>query len=257
MYQYARTSSMDRIIAVLNDPNGQFAINDNINLFAYNANGITLANSQNPNAMGNSVLNTRGSYNLRYINEMVNLASQGWGYICYYTKADGLLGSDLSMFTIAYLLPADNENTWFIGTSHPIRLVKPGIATRDRLKLDVIALHQSILKHGKDALLDPEIISQMENGSFPALDYNGNVLAFPSNISMVGKNIFGFTDSNGVSSIHQMVILAKQGGWHRLTETLGSEGVHEINLVYVKPVDDTWCIATGVTIDSYFRGDEE
>lgn len=261
MYSYARANGVDKTVAVLNDPNGQFAVDDNITLFAYNENGITLAHSQNPNAVGRSMLTARGSYNLRYINAMIDRASQGGGFIHYYVAA-GDLDNGLSIFTIAYLLPIDSENTWFVGASRPIGLVQPDIVTRDQLKSDVIAFHQAIQTYGKDAvlakLLDPEVTSQMTHSPILAVDYDGNILAVPADTSQIGRNIFGYTDPHGASSMRHMVILAKQGGGYILIETMGPDGVHVMNLVYVEPVDDTWCIASWAALDSYFSygGDE-
>ncbi|MCZ0860434.1 cache domain-containing protein [Methanocorpusculum sp. MG] len=256
IYQYAHANSMDQTIATLNDPDGRFAIDTNITLFAYDQNGTVLANSKSTNSIGRNMLNVQGGYGLRYVSMMIDRSKQGGGFVHHYAVV-GDPDSGTAMFTLSYLLPADGENSWFVGASYPMELVHPDVAIRYQLEDEVVAFHQYIQEQGKEAVLtslqDPEITSQMTNSTLFALDYEGNILASPANVTWVGRNVFGFTDLHGTSSMREMIILAKQGGGYMLIEIENEDETHTMNLAYVEPIDDTWCIASVKQID----GDEK
>jgi polar amino acid transport system substrate-binding protein len=80
-----------------------------------------------------------------------------------------------------------------------------------------------------------------------AYDYEGTVIAHGGDASLVGKNLIGMTDPNGVPVIKGLVGLAENGGgWLYYTwPNPAHGGVQESKLGYVLPVDGTWFLGSG------------
>jgi signal transduction histidine kinase len=81
-----------------------------------------------------------------------------------------------------------------------------------------------------------------------AYDFDGTVISHGGQAELVGKNLIGMSDSNGVQVIKELVELAKQGsGW---LEYLWPNPEHgnkiEPKAGYVMKVDDTWFLGSGI-----------
>jgi len=77
---YLNTNGKEKAIAAFNDPSGQFA-NGNLYIFAYDFNGIQLANSSNPKMIGKNLIDMKdsdGKATVRAFIEMANTKGQGW-----------------------------------------------------------------------------------------------------------------------------------------------------------------------------------
>ncbi|MBI5845796.1 MAG: cache domain-containing protein [Deltaproteobacteria bacterium] len=88
-----------------------------------------------------------------------------------------------------------------------------------------------------------------------AYDFKGNVLAHGGQPELVGKNLIERTDTDGKKIIRELMALAIQGsGWFRynwedrLTRKIGPK------LGYVKKVDDTWWLGSGLYEDEMDQG---
>lgn len=106
-------------------------------------------------------------------------------------------------------------------------------------------------EHGRQAALDA---FSAPGGDFHqgelyiyAYDYSGTVLAHGGDPTLVGKNLIGMTDPNGVPVIKDLVGLARNGGgWLYYTWPNPQHGgAQEPKLGYVLPVDDTWFLGSG------------
>ncbi|MDE2518951.1 MAG: cache domain-containing protein [Methanocorpusculum sp.] len=252
MFSFAKREGTKGTLSAINDPNGIFSATANSTLFAYDINGTLLAHSSTPELIGQNRMNARGSYGLRYIGMMSDRCTQGGGFVHYHMPVSDT-NDNLSVLMLAYVLPVD-EN-WFVGASFPMKLVIPDIEKRDKLTEDVVAAQKFIYEHGKDAALaefmDHAGTLQLNKTYILALDYNGTVLSAPIRTNLAGTNALGFTSPHGESSMRELLILARQGGGYLLLETENPDGTYEMHLLYVEPVDDTWCIASWVSLDSF------
>ncbi len=107
-------------------------------------------------------------------------------------------------------------------------------------------------EHGKDAS-----ISEFNNvnGTFIegdlyifAYEMDGTTLAWPYRPEMPGTNRAGAADTNGVNHIRRMIELAREGGgWlYYVTKNPADNNREELKLSYVRPVDSTWLVGSGI-----------
>ena len=80
-----------------------------------------------------------------------------------------------------------------------------------------------------------------------AYDFNGTVIAHGGDSKLVGKNLIGMKDPNGLPVIQELVRRAKTGrGWLVYTWPNPANGnKQEPKLGYVVKVDDTWFLGSG------------
>jgi signal transduction histidine kinase len=80
-----------------------------------------------------------------------------------------------------------------------------------------------------------------------AYDFSGNVIAHGGDASLVGRNLLGMKDPNGVEVIKELVRLARNGsGWLYYTwPNPEHAGKQEPKLGYVVKIDDGWFIGSG------------
>lgn len=251
MYLYAKDNGIGSTCAIISDPNGKFSGNTDFTLFAYATNGTSLATSRDIGITGKNRLNAKGSYGLRYVNTMIDRCHQGGGFVHYYLPVGGP-ASGVSSLCIAYVLPVNSD--WFVGAAQPLMFVTPDMEKREKLSRDVMDAQQYIRSFGKDAaiaeFINPASIFQKNTTYILALAYNGTVLSAPVRTELTGANAFGFTDPHGSSVMRELVILAKGGGGYMLLETEDPDGTDVLNLLYVEPVDDQWCISSWVRLNS-------
>ena len=81
-----------------------------------------------------------------------------------------------------------------------------------------------------------------------AYDFKGTVISHGGQPALVGKNLIGMKDKNGVMVIQELIKLASKGsGW---LEYSWPNPVHnnavEKKLGYVEKVDDTWWLGSGM-----------
>ena len=128
-------------------------------------------------------------------------------------------------------------------------------ATADPTQADVRAFVQEAVafarENGKEAALAAftATAGQFHQGQLYiyAYDFNGTVIAHGGDAGLVGKNLIGMTDPNGVPVIKELVRLARGGsGWLYYTwPNPAHDNVQEPKLGYVEKVDDTWFLGSG------------
>lgn len=79
---------------------------------------------------------------------------------------------------------------------------------------------------------------------------NGTLLADTQYQDKIGEDIFYLTDRHGVSTIREGVMMAKQGGGYLYLEKSNPDG-NTISLVYVEPMDGSWCVLSMIRLETY------
>lgn len=111
------------------------------------------------------------------------------------------------------------------------------------------------LKAGKDAAIsafndrmgpyaDPKM-------SVFAYDINGNVLANPMDLNLVGRNQISSSDPEGTRYVQMMIDTAKNGGGfvEYLDSNILNQGKMMKKVVYVKSVDGSWFVGSGIFLE--------
>jgi signal transduction histidine kinase len=128
-------------------------------------------------------------------------------------------------------------------------------ATADPTQADVQAFVKKAVayagEHGKDAALAAFTAAggEFHDGQLYiyAYDFSGTVIAHGGDPALVGRNLIGMTDPNGVHVIQELVRLARGGGgWLYYTWPNPQHGnAEEPKLGYVEKVDDAWFLGSG------------
>jgi polar amino acid transport system substrate-binding protein len=105
--------------------------------------------------------------------------------------------------------------------------------------------------HGKKATLEAFTLpgGEFHQGQLYiyAYDFDGTVIAHGGNAKLVGQDLLGMTDPNGVKVIQELVRLAKGGGgWlHYTWPNPANDNQQESKLGYVLKIDDGWFLGSG------------
>ncbi len=123
-------------------------------------------------------------------------------------------------------------------------------------KAEVVAFVKSAVAYAKKNGKDKALKEFMDKkGGFIkgelyiyAYDFKGTVISHGGQPDLVGKNLIGMKDKNGVMVIQELIKLAaKDSGW---LEYSWPNPVHnndvETKLGYVEKVDDTWWLGSGM-----------
>ena len=107
-------------------------------------------------------------------------------------------------------------------------------------------------QYGKDAAL---LEFNNVNGTFIkgdlyifAYGMDGTTLAWPYRPDQLGTNRAGAADVNGVNHIRRMIeVSGDDGGWvYYVTNNPANNNREELKLSYVRPVDKTWLVGSGI-----------
>jgi cytochrome c len=109
-----------------------------------------------------------------------------------------------------------------------------------------------IQQNGKEAALKEFMNKKgpFEKGALYiyAYDMNGKVLSHGGDPTLVGKDLSGYKDPNGVMAVQEAAKLAKTkgSGWKVVMFPNPTTKRQQDKLIYVKKVDDNWFIGSGV-----------
>lgn len=259
---YARANGKEKALSAFNDPKGQFADGE-LTMIAVDYNGTVLANGITPQTANEHInlVNYHDPDGVTTVREMRDLSRQGGGFS--YTVAT--VTKDHKTYyapKIDYAEPVDSTYWIFSGIIVPeyeqLREGNlTGITVRNHTRTDLYDLVDrsvaSAKANGKEktlaAINDP-------NGPFVqgdlfvwAEDFDGTVLADPYWKAGIGKNYLNETDPNGakITQVSINAIRSGTGFTHVMfPDTSGKSRVPVPKLVYMKPVDDTWWIGSGI-----------
>ena len=259
---YAKENGREKALAAFNDPKGQFADGE-LTLIAVDYNGTVLANALTPETANNRInlINYHDPDGVTTIREMRDLAIQGGGFS--YTVA-AVTKDNKTWYApkIDYAEPVDDTYWVFSGIIVPEyeqlregNLI--GITVRNHTRTELYDLVDNAVSfaqaNGKEKTL-----AEINNpdGRFVtgdlfvwAEDFNGTVLADPYWKEGIGKNWMDYTDPYGAKTTVVSINAIKSGtGFTRnmFPDTAAGHSSSIPKLVYMKAVDDTWWIGSGI-----------
>jgi len=260
---YARKNGREKALATFNDPKGQFVQGEMV-IMAFDYNGTNLANPPYAPELSKyhiNLINYHDPDGVGTIREMRTIAKGGGG-ISYTVTRVPVHGKDIYIPKIDYAEPVDDTWWLFSGITNPdyaqLRTGNvTGIMIRNHTRADLYALVDRAVtyakENGKDKTL-PEINNP--KGRFADGDlfvwaetYDGTILADPYWKAAIGKNYMNFTDPYGAKTTIVAINTIKEGtGFSHamFTDTATNGTVSVPKLVYMKPVDDTWWIGSGI-----------
>ena len=101
---YANTHGMNATLAVMNNPEGMFAV-PGLGLFAETAQGDILANPLAPEQVGTNILGMTNEYGMSLARDIISLANRGGGFAYSSFKENA---STPERLNLVYVQPIDN-----------------------------------------------------------------------------------------------------------------------------------------------------
>ena len=256
-FEYAHVHGQEDALREFNNQTGQF-VDGELYIFAYDAEGTTLALPFQPEILGTNRWNITDANGTAYIQDLVATAQSGGGFVRY------LYADPADNFTVrqklSYVMMVDKG--WIIGAGiydpqedSPIVRVGTDPQIRDSLKSFVGEAIAYAHKNGKDAAIAE---FNDRNGTFVrgnlyvyAFDYNGTNLALPYQPQLIGTDLSGLQDPYEVNYTRVETFLAQQGGgfifYHYYNPAHNM--TLEPKMSYVQKVDETWWLGAGSYIE--------
>jgi signal transduction histidine kinase len=260
---YARANGRENVLAAFNDPKGRF-VQGELVVMAFDYHGTNLAGppySPELAEYGINLINYHDPDGVDTIRGMRDIARGGGGF--FYTIAKVRVnGNDVYVPKLDYAEPVDD--TWWVFSG----IIVPeyarigtgdlsGIPVRNHTREELYELVNRAVgfaqANGKEktfaAINDPD--GQFVSGDLFvwAESSEGILLADPFWKSEIGRDQIGYTDRYGVK-ITQVGIQAMRNGTgfsRALFPNTAAGGTAEVpKLIYMKAVDDTWWIGSGI-----------
>ncbi|MDU9375595.1 hypothetical protein McpSp1_01720 [Methanocorpusculaceae archaeon Sp1] len=253
LYLYAKKYGKEATLAAMNDPSGPFS-NTGTEIFAVSTDGVILSMPSQSKIVGLNRINYQDAYGIRLVATLINRASQGGGYVHYYSELP--YSTDQAIFGLACVIPVDE--TWIIGSRHSVLTYTVPINAEVRSKLirAVQPVQEYVDAHGKEQTLSVlnDSFGEFNNSEirFTAFSYDGKLLADADHPESIGIDMFSRVGPHGTSITRDLVLIAKQGGGFEYVESRDADpNFATISLMYVEPVDDEWFIAGAIELDSH------
>ncbi|MEN6611477.1 MAG: cache domain-containing protein [Methanoregulaceae archaeon] len=261
--RYVKANGEEKAFAAFGDPSGPF-VQGEMTIFAYDYNGTNLAaNPYSRDLKGNrlNLIHYHDPDAVETIREMRDLARQGGG-ISYTVAKVSSGGKEYYVPKIDYVEPV-NDTVWlFSGIINPdyAGIAKgnmTGIVIRNHTKIELYDLVNRTVEYAKvngkektlAAINDPDGPLVQGDLSVWAETSDGIVLADPYWKEGIGVNAMNYTDPYGAKTTQVALnSLANGNGFvHEMFPLTAQNGTRaDPKLVYMKPVDDTWWIGSGI-----------
>jgi len=259
---YARTNGKEKAIAAFGAPSGQF-IDGELTIMAVDYNGTVIANAISPDMAKNQInlINYHDPDGVPTIREMRDLARNGGGFS--YTVA--AVTKDKKTYyapKIDYAEPVDDTYWIFAGIIIPeYEQLREGdltgIVVRNHTRTEMYDLVNRAVSYAKTNGKE-KTLTEINNptGQFLNTDlfvwaetFDGTVLADPFWKDGIGNNYLNYTDPYGAKTtvVGINAIRSGTGFSHAMfPDTAANHTTSIPKLVYMKPVDDTWWIGSGI-----------
>ena len=247
---YAKTNGKEIAIKEFNNNKSAEFIKGERYVFAYDFNGVTLANPYRPDFVGNNKLDLKDTNGVGLIKNLVSVAKRGNGY-AYYVWANPAHNNKQEL-KLTYVEKVDD--TWWLASGTYLSNMSANFSQDSRNNL--VNFVDTAVKYAKDNGKDNALKAfNDKNGTFFkkglyvfAYDFAGNTLALPIQPDLIGKIRIDSKDPNGVDINRDLIALAQNGGGFEYyiypdparNMTLG------LKLSYVTKVDDTWWLGAGI-----------
>ena len=259
---YARANGKEKALEAFSDPKGQFADGE-LAIMAVDFNGTVIASSLSPDIAKNHInlINYHDPDGVPTIREMRDLARNNGGYS--YTVA--AVTKDKKTYyapKINYAEPVDSSYWIFSGIIIPeyeqLRAGNlTGVVVRNHTRTEMYDLVDSAVTYAK-ANGKEKTLAEINNpyGQFANNDlfvwaetFDGTILADPFWKDIIGKNQMNYTDPYGAKTTVVGINAIRNGtcfSHAMFPDTAANHTASVPKLVYMKPVDDTWWIGSGV-----------
>ncbi len=259
---YARANGKEKAIAAFSDPSGQFADGE-LTIIAVDYNGTVIADAFSPDMAKNKInlINYHDPDGVPTIREMRNLARNGGGFS--YTVA--AVTKDKKTYyapRIDYAEPVDDSYWIFAGILIPeYEQLREGdltgIVVRNHTRTGMYDLVDRAVTYAKTNGKE-KTLTEINNptGQFVNTDlfvwaetFDGTILADPFWKDGIGNNYLNYTDPYGAKTTVVGINAIRNGtGFSHamFPDTAANHTVSVPKLVYMKPVDDTWWIGSGI-----------
>ncbi len=260
---YARKNGKEKALATFNDPKGQF-VQGELVIMAFDYNGTNLVGPPYARELSRyhiNLINYNDPDGIGTIRGMRDLAREGGGILYTVTKVTAG-GREIYVPKIDYAEPVDDTYWLFSGITNPdyaqLRTGDTtGIRIRNHSREDLYALVNRAVgyahSNGKDKTLaeinNPK--GQFVDGDLFvwAESFDGTILADPYWKAGIGNNYLNYTDPYGAMTTRVAINTIRNGtGFsHDLFPDTATGGTKSIpKLVYMRAVDDTWWIGSGI-----------
>jgi len=260
---YARQNGRELARAEFNNPNGRFVQGEMV-IMAFDYNGTNLASppyAREVSENGINLINYQDPNGVNTIRLMRDL-SRGEGGFLYSVAKVTVEGKAVYLPKINYAEPVDDTWWLFSGIIDPdysgvVAGDLTGVPVRTHSRTELYELVNRVVDYAKAngkektlAAIDDPKGPFVSGDLFPwAESTDGVLLADPFLKSDIGHDMLEYTDMNGMMTTRVGIDAMQNGSGFSLAlfpDTAVNGTVPVPKLIYMKPVDDTWWIGSGV-----------
>lgn len=244
---YVNNNGMEKALQEFNNPAGSFVRGD-LYIFAYDFNETCLAHPINPELVGQTGLLDINDVDVA--GREIALAKRGGGTMYIVFPNPSHEGKE----ELKQLYLENVNDTMYLGSGRYLSGIRASFdqAERDELVAFVDEALKFAQENGKEKALqafnDPEGNFTRDGLYIFAYDNGGQNLALSHQPELVGTNRIDAQDPNGVYFIQQIIDVARNGdGFTYYVYPDPSDNMtQELKLSYVKDVDGTWFLGSGI-----------
>ncbi len=257
---YARTHTREQAVAAFNNQSGPF-IRQEMYIIAYDSDERNLAHPNSPMIRNLSLKHYTDQDSVATIAELADIAQSGGGF-AHTTQQIPVNGTLIFAPKLHYVMPVDD--TWWISAS----ILNPdytqlrtgnltGIRIRNQTQEELYTLVDRAVRYAQEngkaktlaEINKPDGMFTNDNLFVWASGSDGTLLADPFLKDLTGKNQIDYSDPYGEKTTRVGISAIKNGtgyvhGMFNETSTGSARPVPK--LMYMKAVDDTWSIGSGI-----------
>jgi signal transduction histidine kinase len=244
---YVNNNGMEKALQEFNNPAGSFVRGD-LYIFAYDFNETCLAHPINPELVGQTGLLDINDVDVA--GREIALAKRGGGTMYIVFPNPSHEGKE----ELKQLYLENVNDTMYLGSGRYLSGIRASFdqAERDELVPFVDEALKFAQENGKEKALqafnDPEGNFTRDGLYIFAYDNGGQNLALSHQPELVGTNRIDAQDPNGVYFIQQIIDVARNGDGftYYVYPDPSNNMTQELKLSYVKDVDGTWFLGSGI-----------
>ena len=250
---YVQENGKERALEEFNNESGQFVIGEERYIFAFGFDGTRLAHPFRLEEVGENQIDLRDENGLLLVRNFDALASHGGGFT-YYVRPNAQHNNTPEL-KLSYIAKVDDD--WLLGTGMWLSDIPAVFNAEPRLSL-VTLVDRAVTyaqANGKEKALEEfnDVNGSFVDGDYYifAYDFNGTVLALPFQPELVGEDRSNEQDIYGALYVRDVLNVVKEEGSGLFYYTYPepeNNMTPTIKLSYVRAVDDTWWLGSGIYI---------